>query len=1015
MNVTAKALFVVALVAAAPLVALAFPAVSSAPAASGSGALGGQVLDPSGAAVPGARVEVTSGGLKRSVKSDAAGSWTVEAVPPGSYLVLVTRDGFAPAARSDVRVAAGGRTAVDVALSLAPVKENVNVTESRQPIGLSPEQSAGAIVIEGAQLDALPDDPDELADALQALAGSAAGPNGGQVFVDGFTGGRIPPKSAIRQIRLNASPFSAEYDRPGFGRIEIFTKPGSDTFRGQAAARFNDSALDTRDPFATTKPDYRRLTWDGNLSGPIVKGKASFFLDLDRRNVENPQLVNATVLGTGGSLVPFNETLVAPQSRTSVSPRLDAQLGASHTLTLRYAYTSTGQDGAGVGGFSLPSRGYDTSSRQQLAQLGDTWVLGKVISETRMQWMRQDRNQDPLSLEPTLQVQDAFVGGGADVGLSSHAEDHLELQSVTSWSLGAHSFRVGARLRGVRETDLSRQGFNGNVTFAGTFGPALDAAGNLILGRDGQPQLVPVTSIERYRRTILLSSLGASPATIRALGGGASQLQISGGDPEASVRQWDFGAFVQDDWKARPDLTLGLGLRVESQTNLGSDVELAPRLSVSWSPGFSGRGTPKTVLRGGVGVFYDRVDDGLVLDTRRFDGSEPRRYIVTDPAVLDLVTFNADGSDASLPCFDELGDAAQPLVIHELQNGLRTPATLQTSIGVDRTLPGNFTLTAAWISSRTWRALRSRVVSAPGLGTGDSTIAYQYESTGRIRQDQLILGINRRFDERLSVSARYFLGWARSDTDGPSSFPSDSSNPSADWGRSSIDVRQRLVLMGSVTLPWDVRLSPFVIASSGAPFNIVVGRDLNGDTVFTDRPAYASDPSQPGVVSTPWGLFDPTPVAGEQTIARNLGQGPGFVSVNLRVMKTVHLTKQKAVAPSAPEPPAGGPGGDHGPGGYRGGGPGGPPPGFGGPGGGPGPGFGWGGRRSGRSDSGPSLSISVYTQNLLNRVNPGAPVGNLSSPSFGESLSSAGGFGRGPGVLSAAGNRSIELQVRASF
>jgi hypothetical protein len=1000
--------------------------------AEGTGSLRGQVLDPSAAAVPGARVEADGPGAPRATKTDAQGSWALRGLAPGTYLVTVTCQGFSPFARADVKVAADAETTVDASLALAPVEEKVNVSEPQPTLGLSEEQSAGAIVIEGEELDALPDDPDELLEALSALAGEAAGPDGGQVFVDGFSGGRIPPKSAIRQIRLNASPFSAEYDRPGFGRIEILTWPGSDTLRGQAQARFNSQALNTKDPYATDKPDYRRLAGGGSVSGPIVKGKASFFLDFDRRNVDDTQLVNATVLGPDGTFVPYNTTAVVPQLRTSVSPRIDAQLGA-HTLTARYAWTSTDQQGRGIGGFSLPSQSYDTTSTQQQLQLGDTVVAGKVVNETRFQWVHGDGGQTPSSLAPALDVQDAFESGGAPVGLSSSLSDHLELQNVTSWTRGKHSFRTGFRMRGLREDDVSRQGFNGIVTFAGTFGPRLDASGGVVRDATGQPVIVPVTSIERYRRTLLLESLGFSPAAIRALGGGPSQLQLSGGNPEAAVWQWDVGAFFQDEWKLRRDLSLGLGLRYENQTNIDSKLDFAPRVNVSWSPGYSGRGAAKTVVRAGAGVFYSRVDDSLVLEARRLDGSSPKRYVVTDPAVLDTITFAEDGSVQDVPSFLELGAYAQPQNIRLLADVLRTPVTLQTSVGIDRALPGSFTLTAAWIGSSTWRALRSRVVGVPAALASSAAVAYQYESTGRVRQDQLILGINRRFDQRLSLSARYFLGWAHSDTDGAGSFPASSADPAADWSRSTLDVRQRLVLAGSVTLPWDVRVSPFVIASSGRPYNITIGRDINGDTVFADRPSFAADPSEPGVVDTEWGSLNPTPAPGEVIVPRNLGESPGFFTVNLRLSKSIRLRSARTGTPvagpggtggrapgdgaggppSGGPPPGGPPAGGPPPGGGRRGYGGGPSGGHGGFGGGPG-GEGYDRFRGGRrAESGPSLSFSLYAVNLLNHVNPGTPVGNLSSPSFGESLASAGGFGRGPG--SSAGNRSIELQAHFSF
>jgi hypothetical protein len=174
-----------------------------------------------------------------------------------------------------VNLAAGQATVLDVQLVLAPVEETVTVKSPNPPLSLEPQNDAGAIVIKGADLDALPDDPDEMAEALQALAGPAAGPNGGQILIDAFTGGRLPPKSAIREIRLNANPFSAEYDRRGFGRIEIFTKPGSDRLRGDTNFRFNDDALDSRNPFAPNRAPYQRREWGGTLSGPLVAKEAS--------------------------------------------------------------------------------------------------------------------------------------------------------------------------------------------------------------------------------------------------------------------------------------------------------------------------------------------------------------------------------------------------------------------------------------------------------------------------------------------------------------------------------------------------------------------------------------------------------------------------------------------------------------------------------------------------------------------------------------------------------------------
>ena len=128
-------------------------------------------------------------------------------------------------------------------------KQQVQVEADAPTVDTSPDQNANAVVLKGKDLDALSDDPDELESQLQALAGPAAGPNGGEIYIDGFTGGQIPPKSSIREIRINQNPFSAEFDRLGYGRIEILTKPGTDKLHGQIQARGNDSSFNSREPY----------------------------------------------------------------------------------------------------------------------------------------------------------------------------------------------------------------------------------------------------------------------------------------------------------------------------------------------------------------------------------------------------------------------------------------------------------------------------------------------------------------------------------------------------------------------------------------------------------------------------------------------------------------------------------------------------------------------------------------------------------------------------------------------
>jgi hypothetical protein len=376
--------------------------------------------------------------------------------------------------------------------------------------------------------------------------------------------------------------------------------------------------------------------------------------------------------------------------------------------------------------------------------------------------------------------------------------------------------------------------------------------------------------------------------------------------------------------------------------------------------------------------------------------------------VLDQLTVSLDGV-TGVPAIGALAAYQLPQAVRRVAADVQTPVTYQSSLSVDQMLPGGFTFSAILVATNERRLLRSRNVNAPlpdsgAYPLGSPETVYQYESTGKRDQLQLILGLNNRMSRSLNLFARYFLGRARSDVDGAGSFPASSYDLAAEWGPAGNDVRHRGILGGSARLPWNTQISPFVIVSSGQPYNITIGRDVNGDTVFSDRPAYATDPSKPGVVQTEYGLLDPNPEPGATIIPRNLGRGPAFLMFNLRLTKTfVFGKREKETAGSDGAAQGGltlegGGGPGPGPGGRRG------------PGGG-----GWRGPAGGGANGRATLSIEVSAQNVLNHTNAGPPVGNLSSPFFGQSVASAGGFGRGPGFSSAAGNRRIDLQLRLGF
>jgi len=912
------------------VVLLASSAIKAQPAS--TGAVRGRVVDQLGGLIVGASVSVTDGkGISKNTNTGGEGAFLIAGLSTGRYVMRITAPGFSPYENIDVEVTAGRITQLDIRLMIGTPEAKVTVLQSELSVDVA--NNANALVLSGKQLDALPDDPDELAATLQLLAGPAAGPDGAQIYLDGFQSGRLPPKQSIREVRINQDPFSAEHDHLGLGRVEIFTKPGTTKLHGQGAVYFNDESMDSRNPFAPRRAPFQELRSDGNLSGPLIPKKATYFIDFNWRKTDDNGVINASVLDPAFNVAQLNEVILEPQRRGSFSPRIDYQLNAKNTLIARYTYARGTFKNDGVGGFSLATQGYSTTSTQESGQVTLTSVLNTAVNEARFQFVRERRTQTGNSFAPTIIVREAFVGGGSRVGIDSNTQDRWELQDYASWFKARHALKAGIRLRGIQVTDSTQLNFNGTFVF---------------------------DSLAQYR-DVLLSKPGTRPA----------QFLLSGGNPTAQVGQTDFGGFIQDAIRPLSGLGLSFGLRYETQTNIHDWTDFAPRFAFAWAPGARGSQQPKTIIRGGFGLFYDRVSELQTLQARRFDGRTQQRFNILSPDFFPLV-----------PSLDSLAhSASQFATTQRLAADLRTPYATQTALGIEHQLPSHMVLSATFINTRSLHLLRSRDVNAflPGtfpdhpakpLGLAAGQV-FLYESSGRLKQNQLVVKINNQFNSRFAFYATYTLSKAKSDTDGPDTFPINSYNLASEFGRSAFDVRHRLAIGGSVTAPWKIVLSPLIIANSGFPYNITTGIDSNGDEQFTERPAFAADRLRPGIVSFAGALLDPNPTPEEQLIPRNFGSGPPFVMVNARLSKTIDFGQKTNTAGRTP---------------------------------------------AATSESRFNVTFSLQVQNLFNHTNPGTPIGNIRSPLFAKSnaLASAYSYSLGLGSTT-AGNRRVEVRVRFAF
>jgi hypothetical protein len=900
--------------------------------------LRGLVTDPTGAIIPAARVSLTAAdGRSRTAAAANDGTYMFTGLATGDYQLQATAPNMTMAEPLAVTIRPGLQT-VNLQLQVARSSQQVSVEENAGPaVATDPASNATALVLSGDDLQALADNPEDLATDLAALAGPSAGPGGGAIFIDGFSGGDLPSKDSIREVRINQNPFAPEYDKLGLGRIEIFTKPGSDQFKGQAYYNLGDSVWNSRNPYAAEKAPFLLKEYGVNFGGPL-RQRASYTMNIERHAIDNGAVINGSWLDPAILAIvdPYTAVLRIPQRRIIVSSRLDYRLGDNHTLAARYVYIHAGIDDSGVGSFNLPERAVHAQSVSHTGQLTETAVLGAAVNETRFQFYHLDTSNQPAARDPAIQVLGAFNGGGSIVGDSSNTQNNYELQNYTSWMRGTHAVKFGARLREQTVDDVARQNFNGTFTFSGGLAPSLDASG----------QMIQITSIESYRRTLLFANL--PPDQIRALGGGASQFSITGGMPAVSARQFDAGVFAGDDWRARANLTLSFGLRYEAQTNIHDWRDFAPRVAVAWAPGAkSAKTAAKTVIRAGFGMFYDRFALVNSITALRYNGLVQQQYVIDTPSFFPVV-----------PPLATL--ASQPVTTQRVATDLRAPYLMQSSIGIERQLFRNTTVAVTYANTHGLHQLRSAVLHGPGP-------VYLMESSGLYNQNQMIANVNTRVSKKISLFGSYTYNRALSNTDDLSTFRANPYSDAGEYGPAATDIRHRVSAGGSIETWGRIRLSPLLNLNSGPPFDITLGRDFYGDTLFNARPGLAMGPCARPLVATH--CLDPNPAPGEPIVSRNFGRGPGAILFNLRVAR--------AFAFGPVRPPADG---------------------------------------KGAGDHRFNLNLSLAIRNLINHNNPGPIIGNITSPLFGQANQPAGAANLGgTGFSESANNRRLEFQARFSF
>jgi len=1019
---------------AAPAAAAAAPVAT--PVAT-TATLRGHIADQTGALIPGATVTVSNAAGKTvaTATADSGGLYVVNNLAPGAYKVTATYAGFAPFVSPAVQLAAGQALHMKIAMAIEAEQQSVVVTDESPTVNIEASGNASSVVIKGKDLDALSDDPDELSSELTALAGPSAGPNGGQIYIDGFTGGNLPPKSAIREIRINQNPYSAEFDHLGYGRIEILTKPGTDKLHGQFFAMGNDKSFNTGSPVAQNIPDYHSYQFNGTLNGSLSKN-ASFFVSAERRNTQNANTYDAQIaIDANNKAVYQIGALINPHMRTNASARVDLQLGQKNTLTARYQYYRNNDNDDLGSTIALPTQATTTTSTEHTVQLSDALVISDhIVNETRFQYLRDTSTEIPSTgvtnpasypwaanfsvTSPSTSVQGDFTTGGSSSQKSNDHDDHFELQNVTTMSLGAHAIKFGTRLRDNREATSSTSGFNGSFTFA-----SLPDFNTVMTDLNGKG-FGSVTD-----KTLSASTLPQKLNYTTGPGGVTTPTGYVG-------NVFDAALFFQDDWKVNKMLTVSGGLRWESQNHTADHSDWAPRVALAYAVDGHKTGKTKTVLRAGYGLFYDRFGLSSEMDLISEGGGSNSlvQNSINAPTCFATTYFDNLSSEDIAKCIPSGSSASTGSSTNTIQiiaPNYHAPYTQQFGASIERQLNKATTLTATYLHS--YGVHQMATINANAFKPEQGTFFYnsttgerqdtnatclaanncpgiedEYLSEAVFKQNQLILNVNAKITSNFNVMGFYNLSAANADT----GTASNSYYLQQDYGRASFVSRNMLFLMANYQAPWGIRLNPMVIANSGKPYNIITNNDLTGDNFFNNRPARVGpnsspscvyDPKNPSLryVQTSYGCLDTQPTSDETLLPINKAMGPSAVTANLRVSRSFGIGPKLTSANNQD----GGPGGPP-PGG--GGGRGGP----GGPGGGPGGGFGPGGfgGSSGRPPHGMfdspashkyNLTFSAQVQNVFNTVNYGTPSGTIiptladgvvgPGARFGQSTSLAGG------------------------
>lgn len=846
------------------------------PCAQGS-RLEGQIVDPAGAAIPGARLTWNSQETVRPqeiVISDAGGHYVFSCIRQRSGVLSAEAQGF-EAWKQAVSLSAGAVVPMNVTLAISSVETNVQVNADSSTDAMN---STDTISFNTDEIKQLPDDPDDLLAELRMFASQLGGdPSAARILVDGFqNAGTMPPKSAIASIRINPDLFSAEYQWPPYsgGVIQITTKPGMSTWHGSAFVVGSPSATNATDPFSLSPTPASRIRYGGDLSGTLLPRRADLAFALEKRDIHEFAVVNAQTLGPAGVAVPFSQAVAVPQHLWIGSLRNGWQVSSNDTGFVSFAGNLNQTDNFGVGGLVLPEAGYSSRISQYDLRGSNTQTFGaNLVHRSRVGFTWKRTLNTPNSTATSMQVAGYFTGGGAIGQNRDDRENDLEVDDDVMLTHGKTTLTFGVQSLGFFVHDQNPNTFNGEFIFGGGSAPVLDA--------QNQPtgQTTTITSLEQYRRA--LAGLSGGTPTV---------YQVNTGDPLVNFTQWNVALFAEDSVHLSPQLTVSAGLRQQMQTAPTSLTNFDPRIGLDWV--LNKKATWSFHFH--VGFFGDPNGVQAVSDTFRLNGVRQTQHNVYSP-------------NFSAPLTPALGSIAVT-TIDERSAHLVQKDIFNISAYLDHNFVQSWHVRVGFYLGQdadrpVWRNINAPLVTSSNNTAPDPTASLlaprpyapnenivQYQSGGHLNGELGSVSVDQHAAKHFSFSLYYRHAHFKSDGgngvgQAQSSYSSGGESSRADWLRSD-----SVSLTGTVKFPWKIEEGIQFDAASGAAYNIVTGTDDNGDGSFNDRPAYATAPG-PGVYSTRYGLLTANAINGN--LPRNAGTMPGVVHLATNLSRAFSLTADR--------------------------------------------------------------------------------------------------------------------------